>query len=233
MNENDKTLIRIGLTENHPCSYLKDQQERVAVIMDEKLHTNAGYELLMANGFRRSGATIYKPQCDECQACQSLRVNIAGYSPSKSHKRLISKAGDIEWEMKDEMDENWFELYERYINQRHSSGSMFPAKRKEFSEFSKNQWLNTKYLHVYQDQKLLAIAVTDVMSDCSSAFYTFFDPDSEISLGTLCVLLQIAHCKQSGKQWLYLGYQIDDCAAMNYKVRFQPHQKLVNKQWRG
>ena len=166
MNEKDKTLIRIGLTENHPCSYLKDQQERVAVIMDEKLHTNAGYELLMANGFRRSGATIYKPQCDECQACQSLRVNIAGYSPSKSHKRLISKAGDIEWEMKDEMDENWFELYERYINQRHSSGSMFPAKRKEFSEFSKNQWLNTKYLHVYQDQKLLAIAVTDVMSDC-------------------------------------------------------------------
>lgn len=233
MNKKDQTLIRIGLTENHPCSYLKEQQERVAVVMDEQLHSNAGYELLMANGFRRSGNTIYKPQCDECQACQSLRVNLNGYKPSKSHKRLIAKAQDIEWEMKTEMDADWFELYQKYICKRHRSGTMYPPKEKEFAEFAQNHWLNTQFLHVYQAEKLIAIAVTDVMSNCASAFYTFFDPDCDFSLGTLCVLLQIAFCKQNGKQWLYLGYQIDNCSAMSYKVRFQPHQKLVNQKWQG
>lgn len=52
--------IRIGLTNNHPCSYLPERQERVAVALDERLHTEENYQLLMANGFRRSGDTIYK-----------------------------------------------------------------------------------------------------------------------------------------------------------------------------
>jgi arginine-tRNA-protein transferase len=33
------------------------------------------------------------------------------------------------------------------------------------------------------------------------------------------------------KEWLYLGYQIDECPAMNYKTRFHPHQRLVNQRW--
>ncbi|USD66254.1 arginyltransferase [Vibrio sp. SCSIO 43136] len=233
MKNKDQTLIRIGLTENHPCSYLDDQQERVAVVMDQALHTNGGYELLMANGFRRSGNTIYKPQCDECSACESLRVNIPDYQPSKSHKRLIKQASRVEWQMKPTLDDDWFELYERYINARHQQGSMYPPKKKEFEEFSTNQWLTTQYLHVYLDDKLVSVAVTDVMDNCASAFYTFYDPDCEISLGTLSVLLQIAYCKQASKQWLYLGYQIDQCQAMSYKVRFKPHQRLVNQMWRG
>ncbi|MFA0233158.1 arginyltransferase, partial [Vibrio sp. 10N.261.45.A7] len=62
---------------------------------------------------------------------------------------------------------------------------------------------------------------------------TFFDPDIDISMGTLGVLFQIQHAQKEQKQWLYLGYQIDECPAMNYKVRFQRHQRLVNQRWQG
>ncbi len=43
--------IRIGLTNNHPCSYLPERQERVAVALDERLHTEENYQLLMLTVF--------------------------------------------------------------------------------------------------------------------------------------------------------------------------------------
>ncbi|MCG9684222.1 arginyltransferase [Vibrio sp. Isolate23] len=229
----DLQQIRIGLTDSHPCSYLKDKQERVAVALDPAMHTASSYEVLLANGFRRSGDTIYKPHCDHCQSCQALRVSIPDIELSKSQKRLRNKAQHLTWELRDEMIPGWFELYSHYINVRHRNGTMYPPKQNEFAKFSQCHWLNTQYLHVYDQDRLIAIAVTDILSNSASAFYTFFDPDSELSLGTLGVMFQLEYCRQQGKQWLYLGYQIDECPAMNYKVRFQRHQRLVNQRWQG
>lgn len=230
----DLQHIRIGLTNNHPCSYLPKQQERVAVALDEELHTAKHYQLLMANGFRRSGDTIYKPHCEHCNACQAIRVAIKFFTPSKSQKRLLNKARHFRWEMKPQMDSEWFDLYSRYITKRHRHGTMYPPKRDEFARFAQTTWLTTLFLHVYDESdQLVAIAVTDVMDHSSSAFYTFFDPDHPLSLGTLAVLFQVKYCQENNQHWLYLGYQIDECPAMNYKTRFQRHQKLVNQRWQG
>jgi arginine-tRNA-protein transferase len=229
----DLQQIRIGLTNCHPCSYLDDRQERVAVALDPAMHCGSSYEVLLANGFRRSGDTIYKPHCDHCQACQALRIAVPDFVVSKNQKRLLKKSSKYTWQLKDALDDNWFDLYSRYINQRHKNGSMFPPQKTEFAHFSQCSWLNTQYLHIYDQKKLIAVAVTDILSNSASAFYTFFDPDYTLSLGTLAVLFQVQHCQNQGKQWLYLGYQIDECPAMNYKVRFQPHQRLVNQRWQG
>lgn len=71
------------------------------------------------------------------------------------------------------------------------------------------------------------------MQDANSAFYTFYDPDIKLSIGTLSVLYQLELTRKQGKRWLYLGYQIDECPAMSYKVRFDSHQRLVNHRWQG
>ncbi|MGD8109041.1 arginyltransferase [Vibrio sp. TRT 17S01] len=225
--------IRIGLTDSHPCSYLKEQQERVAVALDSAMHCASSYEVLLANGFRRSGDTVYKPHCTHCNACNALRVAVPEFFPSKSQKRLLNKASHLSWQLKETMDENWFALYSRYIEARHRDGSMYPPKEKEFAQFAMCSWLNTQFLHIYENDMLIAIAVTDILSNSASAFYTFFDPDYALSIGTLGVLFQLEYCRQQGKQWLYLGYQIDECSAMNYKVRFNRHQRLVNQRWQG
>lgn len=229
----DLQHIRIGLTDNHPCSYLPGRQERVAVALDPTLHSSSNYEVLLANGFRRSGDTIYKPLCEQCNACEPIRVFAHQFIPSRNQKRLLGKASSITWQLKECMDENWYNLYARYIEARHHSGTMYPPNRQNFEQFSHCNWLNTQYLHLYDDKKLIAIAVTDLMSNSASSFYTFYDPDHPLSLGTLGVLIQIEYCREQGKQWLYLGYQIDECPAMNYKVRFHPHQRLVNQTWQG
>ncbi|HFF2759023.1 TPA: arginyltransferase, partial [Vibrio cholerae] len=112
----DIQQIRIGLTNNHPCSYLADRMERVAVAIDPQMQTPETYEVLMANGFRRSGDTIYKPHCDHCQSCQALRIPAPDFVPSKSQKRLLKLLSqEFHWQLKPELDEDWYTLYARYI----------------------------------------------------------------------------------------------------------------------
>ncbi len=205
----------------------------MAVALDEPNHSPEGYEILLANGFRRSGDVIYKPHCTLCQACEAIRVSIGDFKVSPSQKRIGSKSRHIRAEMKEELDEEWFELYARYIEARHRNGTMYPPKKDDFFKFAHCSWLPTRFLHLYDEERLIAVAVTDVMPHCASAFYTFFDPDYPISLGTLAVLKQIEYSQETQKQWLYLGYQIDECPAMNYKVRFHRHQRLVNHRWQG
>ena len=230
----DLQQIRIGLTNNHPCSYLPEREERVAVALDASLHNEQNYQILMANGFRRSGDTIYKPHCENCNACQPIRIAVQDFVASKSQKRLLKKGQTFYWEMKSKLDDGWFELYSHYICQRHKNGTMYPPKEDAFERFAQTTWLTTGFLHIYDEShRLLAVAVTDIMEHCASAFYTFFDPDFPLSLGTLAVLFQLEYCQKQSKDWLYLGYQIDECPAMNYKTRFQRHQRLVNQRWQG
>lgn len=225
--------IRVGFTQNHPCSYLKNQQERVAVALDDELQGVAGYELLLANGFRRSGDTIYRPHCDLCSKCIAIRIDAQNSSPTKSQRRLLNKAKTLYWEVSDQIDPNWFTLYEGYINARHQGGSMYPPKQEDFVRFMRSQQIPNSFLHVYEEHKLIAVGVIDQTRNANSAFYTFYEPEHPISLGTLSILYQIEYTRLQGKKWLYLGYQIDECPAMNYKVRFDSHQRLVNHRWQG
>ncbi len=157
----------------------------------------------MANGFRRSGDTIYKPHCQHCSACQPIRIAVPDFVASKSQKRLLNKGKALHWEMKPELDSNWFELYSRYICERHQNGTMYPPREDEFARFAQTTWLTTGFLHVYDDEaRLVAVAVTDIMEHCASAFYTFFDPHYPLSLGTLGVLFQLEYCRQHNKHWL-------------------------------
>ncbi|MBM7036844.1 arginyltransferase [Vibrio ulleungensis] len=225
--------IQIGYTENHPCSYLENQLERIAIAMDDSMHNNAGYEVLLANGFRRSGKTIYMPHCDQCQECQAIRIPVKDFVPSRSQKRLLNKAKHLQLVVARKLDEQWFTLYERYIEAKHPTGSMYPANQRNFEQFIESHGISTRFLHIYDDKELIAVAVTDTLSKSASAFYTFYQPNYAISLGTLSVLLQIKYCNIKELDWLYLGYQIDACQAMNYKVKFNPHQRLVNRRWQG
>ena len=214
------------------CNYLADQEESVAVVLDADLHTDRGYGFLVQSGFRRSGNNIYRPYCDACKACHSLRVDTLGFIPSRSQKRHLSQLKRLSVEFKDEMDSDWFSLYERYISARHFNGSMYPANKHDFRSFVQSDWQTSKYLHLYQDGKqLIAIAVTDMLENGYSAIYSFFEPTHAWSLGSLCVLAQIEQARKNDIPWLYLGFQIDACSAMNYKQKFKPHQRYVAGSW--
>ncbi|WP_440876749.1 arginyltransferase [Thalassotalea sp. PLHSN55] len=226
------TNYQFGLTRDFPCSYLPDREEKLLVAVDPRLNNAQSYELLMSQGFRRSGDQVYRPQCTNCQACQSIRILASQFKPSKSQKRLLKKSSHFTLKLSKQQKPEYFPLYEKYINTIHQDGSMFPANVEQYSNFILNDFTEQIFIELWHDDVLINVAVTDLLSDALSAVYTFYDPDYRTSgLGVLSILKQVEVSISLSKQFLYLGYQIDDCQKMNYKNRFFPHQRLWENSW--
>lgn len=224
--------LKVGLTPRHPCSYLPGRLEQLLVLLDRELLCPEGYEQLLTAGFRRSGSDIYRPRCQACQACESLRIPVNDFVPSRSQKRILRNNRDLTMVVSDTDKPEYFELYQYYIEQRHQDGAMYPASRQQYDGFLLCHWLTPLFLEFYAESRLIAVAVTDSLNDSLSAMYTFYDPAEEHrSLGIYAILNQIKLARTLGKHWLYLGYQVDDCRKMNYKQQFRPHQRLINGHW--
>ena len=230
---NEQLPARIGLSQPFECSYLPDRQEQLLVRLDPSCYSSNKFESLLGLGFRRSGNQIYRPHCPICSACSSVRVLADEFMPTKSQKRKLNKAKNrFEVKYSQVEREQYYPLYSKYISLRHQDGSMYPPDKSQFQSFLFCSWLTITFIELWDQDNLVAVAVTDCMDNAISAIYTFFDPDYEhFSLGTVMILQQLKFAKQQHKQFVYLGYQIDECDKMKYKTQFLPAQKQLNDQW--
>ena len=186
-------------------------------------------------GFRRSGEHIYRPWCEGCSECKSVRVPLNHFKVSKSQKRVLKRNQDLEvsFEMTSSSDEV-YHLYADYINQRHSDGDMYPPSLEQFESFlcQGPAASNTRFICFRLEQKLLAVAVVDMLPKGLSAIYTFFDPAYDVrSLGRLAVLWQIRWAQSQAMDFVYLGYWIKACQKMAYKAEYQPLQVFEDLVW--
>ncbi|MBH0032816.1 MULTISPECIES: arginyltransferase [unclassified Pseudoalteromonas] len=230
---NEQLPARVGLTQEFDCSYLPNRQEQLLVILDPSCYSTDKFESLLGLGFRRSGNQIYRPHCPICSACNSVRVLAQDFIPSKSQKRKLNKAKN-QFEVKYSTQERpeYYPLYSKYITMRHQDGSMYPPEKEQFQSFLLCSWLKITFIELWYQDTLAAVAVTDCMNSSISAIYTFFDPDFEhYSLGSVMILEQLKFAKEQNKQYVYLGYQIDECDKMKYKTQFLPAQKQLNDEW--
>lgn len=225
--------LKFFTTSPHDCSYL-EQRKAVTLFADpESDMTPALYSHLSMLGFRRSGNYVYRPQCDSCRACISVRIPVASFTPGRSHKRCLKGNQDITvtcvpatW------DEAHYSLYARYIASRHRDGDMYPPTPRQYREFLTCDWSETFFAEFRIDGRLVAIAVTDVVDDGLSAVYTFYDPlETARSLGTYAILWQIAETRRQGLGHLYLGYWVRHAPRMRYKSQFRPLELLIEGEW--
>ncbi|PMG41434.1 arginyltransferase [Shewanella sp. 10N.286.52.B9] len=223
--------ISVGLTQPFDCNYIDGLQEQLLVIQESELDANL-FEQLLGMGFRRNGSSIYKPRCPSCQACQSIRVDVGQFKVSKRQKRTLKNNQDLTWKVTHERTAAHYQLYEQYIIGRHFDGPMYPPTESQFNDFLACQWLPDTFIEVYDQQKLIGVAVTDMMTHSMSAIYSYFDPEyAKRSLGSYMILLQCQLAQQKHKQFLYLGYQIDENRKMNYKRLYRPYQILTAQGW--
>ena len=226
--------LRIGLTPEHGCSYLPDEAEQLMVLLDDKHRNPVGYENLLVAGFRRSGNDLYRPHCQGCSACHSLRIPVRQFTASRSQKRIQHNNRDIRLVLSTQDKPEYYDLFARYIHERHHDGSMFPATRNQYDGFLLCDWLTPYLLEFRLNQQLVALAITDPLPHSLSAMYTFFDPAfADRSLGTLAILTQLELAQRMNRQWLYLGYQVDACRKMKYKTKFHPHELLCGHEWKS
>ncbi|WDE09473.1 arginyltransferase [Thalassomonas haliotis] len=224
--------FKLGITKTFPCNYLPEEQERLLIAVDDRFQNNDSYTWLMTQGFRRSGNQIYRPHCPSCNACQSIRVLVDSFSPSRSQKRLLKRSSHFVLKKSTELKDDYYPLYEKYINTVHADGAMYPASYQQFKNFLACKISEQLFIETWDKEKLISVAVTDKLENALSAVYTFYHPDYRKSaLGILSILNQIRICAEIKLPYLYLGYQIDNCQKMNYKDRYFPYEKLTENNW--
>jgi arginine-tRNA-protein transferase len=154
--------------------------------------------------------------------------------PNKSQRRILNKSKHLQLSHIKAFDsDEHYQLYEHYINTRHKEGDMYPATRELFQSFLLSDWADTYFMEVRDKDKLIASAVYDRLIDGLSAVYTYFDPEySHLSPGRFCILKEIEYAKHKQLDYLYLGYQIDDCDKMNYKNKYRPVEEFRQMQWK-
>lgn len=229
----DLSTIRLFATHPHSCSYLEGQDATTVFVDPKEPVTGELYQQLSELGFRRSGCHIYRPQCSHCQACIPARVPVRIFRPTRQQRRCANRNSDLEIRQTANIDtDEHYQLYERYIEQRHQDGDMYPATRSQYQSFLTKEWGITRYLEMRLEGKLIGVAVTDEMQNALSAVYTFYDPDLQRrSLGTFAILLQIQRALDLGLDYVYLGYWIKASQKMNYKSHYRPLELLVNRRW--
>jgi len=225
--------LKLFATQPHPCSYIGGQQA-TTVFVDPDAHVDVElYSQLSLLGFRRSGAHLYRPQCGSCQACMSCRVPTALFRPNRSQRRCWLKNQDIEMTSVANIDsQEHYQLYARYIEQRHQDGDMYPASKEQYKAFLTSEWGSTGYFEFRLQGTLIGVSVCDRLRDGLSAVYTFYAPElNERSLGKYAILAQIKKAQELGLAYVYLGYWIKQCDKMNYKTDYRPLELLINRQW--
>lgn len=229
----DLSTLKFFVTPSHTCSYL-EQQKASTLFADPKIKiSSATYSQLTELGFRRSGEFLYKPHCDFCQACIPVRVPVNQFVASKRQQRICRKNEDLSIAKVDcKFSKEHYRLYAKYIQARHRDGDMYPPSAEQYKSFLFSEWGNTFFLEFRLEGKLIAVAVTDTLSNGFSAVYSFYDVNfSSRSLGVYSVLSQIAFARNEQLDYLYLGYWIDQSTKMSYKKEFQPFEIYRNKQW--
>lgn len=228
-----ETKIRLYQGEENPCDYLSGQLSSSQFIDPSLVLTSELYGLLIANGFRRSGSHIYRPMCQSCSACTATRLLVSLFGPSRSQRRILKKNRDITISVESaKFSDEYYTLYSRYQKSRHAGGAMAESSVGDFSSFLISDWCDTSFIEYRLNNRLVAVAVTDILDSGFSAVYTFFEPNlAERSLGVFSVLTQIEESKKAGNNWLYLGYWIEQCQKMSYKTNYQPLEGFINGRW--
>jgi arginyl-tRNA--protein-N-Asp/Glu arginylyltransferase len=83
------------LTPGGPCPYLPGKTERKVFA---RLGGNLAQplsEALTHSGFRRSQSIAYRPACEGCSACVSVRIRCGEFQSSRSQKRILRRSADL------------------------------------------------------------------------------------------------------------------------------------------
>ena len=82
-------------------------------------------DLLTHGGFRRSQSIAYRPACEVCRACVSVRVVADDFVPSRSMRRIAQRNADVSGEMRAAVPSSeQYSIFRGYLDERHRDGGM-------------------------------------------------------------------------------------------------------------
>jgi arginyl-tRNA--protein-N-Asp/Glu arginylyltransferase len=244
VTQHSRDTPQFYLTAPSPCPYLPGREERKVfthLVGERAPELN---DLLTHGGFRRSQSIAYRPACETCRACVSVRVVVEDFRPTRSMRRVLERNSDLVAEMRVPVPTSeQYSVFRGYLDSRHRDGGMADMTVLDYAMMVEDSHVETRIVEFRRrgpdsrvngrgNGPLLGVALTDVLSDGLSMVYSFFDPDvGGRSLGTFIILDHIARARRLGLPYVYLGYWVKGSRKMDYKGRFLPQERLTGDGW--
>ena len=233
-------LPQFFLTPGGTCPYLPGKVERKVFARLVGTHAASLNDALTHSGFRRSQMIAYRPACDGCTACVSVRVVASEFESSRTMRRIERANSDlVRTVVPPEATREQFALLQSYLACRHAGGGMSDMGLFDYVAMVEETPVETTLVEYRTREpqgragRLVACALTDVLQDGLSMVYSFFDPEmSERSLGTYMILDHVRAAQARKLPYVYLGYWVRGSRKMDYKARFKPLEALGSSGWR-
>ncbi len=232
------------LTAPSPCPYLDGKFERKVFTHLSGNRAPEINDVLTLGGFRRSQNIAYRPACEQCRACVSVRILVDQFQRSRSYKRIWARNHDlISYTRPAIATDEQFQLFRSYLGERHNAGGMSDMSDLDYAMMIEDTFVNTQLVEYrirtgeelenpHSRGELIGVALTDVLSDGLSMVYSFFSAkEAHRSLGTFIILNHIQRARTAGLPYVYLGYWVKGSRKMQYKIRFQPQEHLGLLGW--
>lgn len=234
--------MKFYLTSPQPCPYLPGQKERKVfanLAVEGAVNLN---DSLTRSGFRRSQTIAYRPACETCNACRSVRIDVANFRWTKRWRRVLARNADLEREpCRARASREQFRLLKRYLTHRHPGGGMTEMELRDYAGMVDASPVRTVVFEYRNaagadpdaEGELQAAALTDVLRDGLSMVYSFYRPErASHSLGAFMVLDHVRFARELGLPYVYLGYWVKNSAKMGYKADFAPLEVFDADAWR-
>ena len=243
MTSHPRDAPQFYLTAPSPCPYIPGQRERKVFTHIVGKRAREVNEVLTQGGFRRSQTIAYRPACEGCRACVSVRVLAGEFRPSDNMRRVLRlNVGIAGSPTTNQPTAEQYALFRRYLDARHGEGGMVDMTVLDYAMMVEDSHVETRVIEyrrrtpdsdiTRRGGELIAVALTDILGDGLSMVYSFFEPaEKNRSLGTFIILDHIARAKRMGLPYVYLGYWIEGSKKMDYKGRYLPQQRLAPSGW--
>ena len=244
MTQQPRDTPQFFLTSPSACPYLPGKLERKVFTHLVGERAAAVNDLLTHGGFRRSQSIAYRPACDACRSCVSVRVLVDEFASSRAFRRVEVTNRDVIGQIRPTTPTSeQYSLFRAYLDARHATGGMVDMTVLDYSMMVEDSHVKTQLVEYRRrgidsgingrgDGPLLAVALTDILSDGLSMVYSFYEPAERTrSLGTYIILDHIARAKRMGLPYVYLGYWVEGSPKMDYKRRFLPQERLGHEGW--
>src|ERR1700724_2805757 len=147
-------------------------------------------DLLTHGGSRRSQSIAYRPACETCRACVSVRVVVDDFRPTRSMRRVVDRNSDLVDVIGVPVptrQQYW--IFRAYLDSRHRDGGMADMTVLDYAMMVEDSHIETRIIEyrrraspstpapadggarVRRRGDLLAVALTDVLGDGLSMVY--------------------------------------------------------------
>ena len=244
MTREPRDAPQFYLTSPAPCPYIPGREERKVFTHLVGRRAVALNNTLTESGFRRSQTIAYRPACEGCRACVSVRVRVSEFEPTRNMRKILQANTDlVGYATQPQPSSEQFSLFRAYLDSRHANGGMADMSMLDYTMMIEDSHVETRVVEYRRRGPdtaingkgagpLVAVCLTEILADGLSMVYSFFEPDEkDRSPGTFMILEHIQRARRLGLPYVYLGYWVEGSRKMDYKARFRPQERLGMDGW--